>query len=262
MSTNVFPSAFPPTTSSSSSTLVDHFRPTSIAPPLPHNHITDSSPLSRDNMNTASATVWTQRLSESFGAIADQITAASQALAAVEVPAALDPAPNGDSAGPINAIAALSARLEAIEQAQERLEDELRSLRRGGKRESLNFVKEVPRENGEAPEPEPEPNSLEKTVEELSKKVDGILETIKLDHMWLYPRLQNAVISSNKTQVKPLPMANGKPPVNFPGTKGEFECMTKERYEHLLKSYGQPAKGDTAAKRQAIREFLGLSAAQ
>ena len=33
----------------------------------------------------------------------------------------------------------------------------------------------------------------------------------------------------------------------------------EERYEFLLKSYGVPLKGDTAAKRQTLREFIGLS---
>ncbi|PSR77464.1 hypothetical protein PHLCEN_2v7895 [Hermanssonia centrifuga] len=56
-----------------------------------------------------------------------------------------------------------------------------------------------------------------------------------------------------------LPMANGKTPQNFPATKGEFEHLTKERYEFMLKSYGVPIKGDTAAKRQTLREFIGLS---
>lgn len=78
-------------------------------------------------------------------------------------------------------------------------------------------------------------------------------------------------------------MANGKTPQNFPATRGEFEHLTsaymllarpvfsvtdgelgclEERYEFLMKSYGIPIKGDTAAKRQALREFIGLSAAK
>lgn len=77
-------------------------------------------------------------------------------------------------------------------------------------------------------------------------------------------------------------MANGKTPQNFPATRGEFEHLTsaymllarpgfwidsemeciEERYEFLMKSYGIPIKGDTAAKRQALREFIGLSPAK
>jgi hypothetical protein len=87
-------------------------------------------------------------------------------------------------------------------------------------------------------------------------------------------------------QITPLMMANGKIPQNFPATKGEFEhltstydtdklrrppllfypltwfCLcTEERYEHMMKSYGLPIKGDTAAKREALREFIGLTPA-
>lgn len=57
-----------------------------------------------------------------------------------------------------------------------------------------------------------------------------------------------------------LPTASGKPPPDHPNTKGEFEHLTKERYEGLLKAYDQPIKGDTAAKREALRKFLGLPA--
>lgn len=32
----------------------------------------------------------------------------------------------------------------------------------------------------------------------------------------------------------------------------------EERYEVLLKAYGQPLKGDTEAKRDALRAFAGI----
>lgn len=91
--------------------------------------------------------------------------------------------------------------------------------------------------------------------------------------------MRNATIAHQKNAITPLPTADGKPIINFPGTKGEFEhltstsvvrlpsvafekgahvCCAEERYEHILKSYGQPAKGDTAAKREATRQFLCL----
>ena len=86
--------------------------------------------------------------------------------------------------------------------------------------------------------------------------------------------MRNATIAHQKNAITPPPTADGKPIINFPGTKGEFEhltstslffscipihvCCTEERYEHILKSYGQPAKGDTAAKREATRQFLCL----
>ena len=36
-------------------------------------------------------------------------------------------------------------------------------------------------------------------------------------------------------------------------------AYAEERYEHLLKSYNLPIKGDTNAKREALREFIGLT---
>lgn len=93
----------------------------------------------------------------------------------------------------------------------------------------------------------------------------------------LYARLLNSTITTNKMALTPLVMANGKTPQNFPATKGEFEHLTstclpmilcynaqqnhraEERYEFMLKSYNVPLKGDTAAKRQLLREFIGLS---
>ncbi|KAI6110226.1 hypothetical protein EDD17DRAFT_1512590 [Pisolithus thermaeus] len=42
----------------------------------------------------------------------------------------------------------------------------------------------------------------------------------------------------------------------FSMTRGEFERVTRERYESILKAYGQPFKGDTATKRDEIREFF------
>ncbi len=39
-----------------------------------------------------------------------------------------------------------------------------------------------------------------------------------------------------------------------------YVILAEERYEGLLKAYDQPIKGDTAAKREALRIFLGLPA--
>ncbi|KAF9806317.1 hypothetical protein IEO21_08723 [Rhodonia placenta] len=254
----------PGTTASSSATLVDHFR-------LPPNAA--ASPNSPPNTVTATnADLWTQHLSTSFGTIADQITAASHALAAVEVPAGTPAVLPTDST---TAIAALASRLDAIERTQEHLAEELDAVRahmgKADNAPSTNgalAVEEEPRAPGTGA-PEAEPTDLAKTVEELQKKVDKLAEMFRggtraltvfprCSQSRLYARLRNAVIPINKTPISPLVMANGKTPANFPGTKGEFERMTKERYEHLLKSYDQPVKGDTAAKRQAAREFLGL----
>ncbi|OCH86836.1 hypothetical protein OBBRIDRAFT_814407 [Obba rivulosa] len=219
----------------------------------------------------ASSALWTSRLSASFGAIADQIAAASKALASVELPpTASDPSAAGPAAG---ADGALAARLEAIERSQERLAEELDAVR--GQLTRLNGsvmgkekaerpvspeVKEEMRERQEGVEVRQEADirTLAGAVQELGAKVEGIIETIKLDQARLYARLMNSIVTVNKMPIKAPPMANGKPPQNFPATKGEFEHLTKERYEALLKSYGQPIKGDTNAKREALREFIGL----
>ena len=44
----------------------------------------------------------------------------------------------------------------------------------------------------------------------------------------LYIRMQNATVKEKKGLIKAPPTANGKPPPNFPGTKGEFEHMTSK----------------------------------
>ncbi|CAL1698650.1 unnamed protein product [Somion occarium] len=100
---------------------------------------------------------------------------------------------------------------------------------------------------------------VENRLEGMEGKVESLSETIRIDQARLYPRLLNGNVPLNKNQIHPLPMANGKAPPNFPATKGEFEHLTKERYESLLKSYGVPIKGDTNAKRQTLREFIGLT---
>ncbi|KZT03174.1 uncharacterized protein LAESUDRAFT_660239 [Laetiporus sulphureus 93-53] len=214
----------------------------------------------------SAALAWTQRLSMSLNAIAGQISAASQALAAVEVPASLGGNQNGDLASfsdTARAISDLTARLDAIERTQERLADQLDAVqeqiqRANGKESTSNDISAVEEESRESGSAQPEERGLAGAMKDLQKKVDGTLETIRLDQAWLYARLRNTAIANNKGQIKPLVMANGKTPPNFPGTKGEFEHLTKERYEHILKSYNQPIKGDTAAKREACREFLGL----
>ena len=44
----------------------------------------------------------------------------------------------------------------------------------------------------------------------------------------LYSRLHNATVTVHKHTIKAPPMANGKPPLNFPVTKGEFEHITRK----------------------------------
>jgi hypothetical protein len=92
----------------------------------------------------------------------------------------------------------------------------------------------------------------------------------------LYARLHNSRVIVAKMPIMALPTVSGKPPPDHPRTKGEFEhltstlllafmdrrcsCTAEERYEGLLRAYNQPIEGDTAAKREALRIFLGLPA--
>ncbi|EPQ50296.1 hypothetical protein GLOTRDRAFT_82505 [Gloeophyllum trabeum ATCC 11539] len=181
---------------------------------------------------------WTERLSTSFSAMANEIAAASQALAASQQQRKYDDAPSSTTSLEVD-VAALGARLEAIEAKQETLSQELEGL------------KEIIGQK-------PEEGSPEARMEALEKKLNELADTVKLDQQRLYARLCNASIRHQTATVKAPPTANGKPAPNFPGTKGEFEHLTKERYEGLMKAFGIPIKGDTDAKREAVREFLGL----
>ncbi|KAI0369585.1 hypothetical protein BV20DRAFT_1036469 [Pilatotrama ljubarskyi] len=222
--------------------------------------------------------LWTHRLSASFGAIADQIAAASRALATVEVPV---PVPSGSArprienvgseadAGLSAEVAALSARLDSVHRTQEAMatqlqaiQDKLAQLQAGGARaRGEKDVEEVLAvRDGEGGEPEFK-TATEMAIEELQKKVEGVIDTIKLDQARLYARMHNASVTVNKQPIRAPVLANGKTPPNFPATKGEFEHLTKERYEALLKGYNLPVKGDTNAKREALREFICLTPA-
>ncbi|KAM5539522.1 hypothetical protein V8D89_006794 [Ganoderma adspersum] len=212
--------------------------------------------------------LWAHRLSASFGAIADQIAAASRALA---VP---PPAPTVTGSGASQGeVTALVARLDIIERAQEQLgadlqqvQSQLASLQVNGttpgsaaKQQEQSEVAIVEVEHVSEEGTSGFKSATEIAIEELQKKVDGTIDTIKLEQARLYARLHNATVTSNKMAIKAPTMANGKPPQNFPSTKGEFEHLTKERYEHLLKSYDVLPQGDTKAKREQLREFIGLT---
>ena len=41
--------------------------------------------------------------------------------------------------------------------------------------------------------------------------------------------------------------------------EADWLACAEERYEAILKAYNVSVKGDTAAKRQALREFIGLT---
>ena len=142
----------------------------------------DAPPVPRVSQTTnADPAAWAHRLSASFGAIAEQISVASQALAAVDAPP-----PPGDVT---NALAQLNARLDAIEDTQARIGQELAGViaRVGGPMtngHSETGVEEEPRGAGAASENEVKgEDSLAKVVEELQKKVDQLAETVRLEYV-------------------------------------------------------------------------------
>ncbi|KAA1477632.1 hypothetical protein DENSPDRAFT_616842 [Dentipellis sp. KUC8613] len=204
-----------------------------------------------------SSAPWAAQLQASFGAIADQLGAAAQALALVPSSSALASTPPSHHAPGRGSdvdvdVAALADRMDRIEETQATLIAQLENLS-----VKVSAAAERERERG-SPEVQVEPQNAGPSAEELEKRIGELRETFKLEQDRLYARLRNAAVTVYKMPIVPLPTATGKPPQNFPATKGEFEHLTKERYEAILKAYGQPIKGDTNAKRQALRVFIGL----
>ncbi|KAI9448620.1 hypothetical protein BJY52DRAFT_1193279 [Lactarius psammicola] len=194
---------------------------------------------------------WAAELSASFGIIAEQLQHASRAIATHPLPT------TPGAAGAADHLAVLTARLDAIEQAQERLAVELAALR------SLHAGKSrAPAPNEFLPDAALSASSgtTAASLADLERRLADMLAAQKLDQDRLYARLHNSRVTVSKMPIMALPTTSGKPPPNHPNTKGEFEHLTKERYEGLLKAYDQPIKGDTAAKREALRIFLGLPA--
>ncbi|KAL5498339.1 hypothetical protein ACEPAH_2481 [Sanghuangporus vaninii] len=163
---------------------------------------------------------WTHRVSASFNAMADQIAAASQAIA--QIP----PLPDTQ-------ITQLQARMEEISDTQEKLQSELEELR-----QQIRAITEGP--------------------EKLQKQLDDFIAEVRLEQQRLPARLHNALVTVSKGAIKPVTDKSGKNPPSFPATRGELEHLTKERYEGLMKAYGLPIQGDLAAKRNAVRSFIGL----
>ena len=137
--------------------------------------------------------LWAHRLSASFGAIADQIAAASRALAVPPTSPAV--ASSGASQGEVTALA---ARLDIIERAQEQLGADLQQVQAQLARlqvsstastsESAARQKEqvveaaiVEVENSSGEGTSGFKSATEIAIEELQKKVDGVIDTIKLE---------------------------------------------------------------------------------
>jgi len=163
---------------------------------------------------------WQHRVSASFQAMAEQIGAASQAVAMI-------PSVNE------TVLNEIIAKLEAIETNQNALRDEMSELKR-----RMDGLQEGP--------------------EKFQKKLDDQISAFNLDQLRMPARLHNATCHKYPMLIKAPPIAPGKIPKNFPATKGEYEHLTKERYEAILMEYSVPFSGDTAAKRETLRAFLGL----
>ncbi|KAH0833868.1 hypothetical protein J3R83DRAFT_11035 [Lanmaoa asiatica] len=229
--------------------------------PAPNGHYAESAPTSstptidvsfdRPGQGDCSAQqippvpLWPHRLSASFSAMADQIAAASQALALVPSTAF-----SGSDVGA--ELATLKGRLEGIERTQERMMVELEALKKDRDRGDGITTVECEGESKDAV-----PDTAAK-LEELEKKLNELSETVKIDQQRLPVRLHNSRATIMKATLKTPITAGGKPAAGFPTSRGEFEHITKERYEGLLKAYGLPLKGDTDAKREALRTFSGI----
>ncbi|EIW76873.1 hypothetical protein CONPUDRAFT_168607 [Coniophora puteana RWD-64-598 SS2] len=243
--------------------------------PRRNDHVQESSELTITESTSVSATPTLNnvdasqmqphlRLSHTFSVMAEQIAAASQALAAASPGLS-------ESAGGGGEVAALRSRLDAIESTQERLGanmealiDQISKLAASGGRDggagngvsngvadaAANGAHEEGEGGGEPPK--------DPAIEALEKKIADLAEVVRLEQERLPARLHNSRATYLKYKIKQPVTANGKPAPNFPMSRGEFEHITKERYEAILKAYGLPLKGDTDAKREAVRTFIGL----
>ncbi|KAI0782656.1 hypothetical protein C8Q75DRAFT_727324 [Abortiporus biennis] len=234
-----------------------------ITPPVPQ-------PRNPSRSGTGQSEQWSHIVSSSLSALASQFSAASLAFAANAVQQD-DIGSSQSMVGSDNAT--LKRRIEIIERSQVQLGEALENVRISFERINTRAIsKEKAKEkDGDIEEYNPDDlhtrvnnlqsriEGLESRTEDLEKKVEGIVDSIKLDQARLYTRLHNASVSLNKHLIKAVPMTNGKTPPNFPATKGEFEHLTKERYEQIMKSYNIPIKGsDLNSRREAVREFIGL----
>jgi len=166
------------------------------------------------------APLWPHRLSASFSAMADQIAAASQALALV-------PSTAFSGSDMTAELSSLKAKLASIESTQERLAAEFAALKE-------QFT-ELNTDKGPA-------------LEELDKKIEALKKVVELEYVgvrcWtgdmradgsvysqqrLPARLHNTRCGVLKMQLKAPVGDDGKPPAGFPATRGEFEHITSER---------------------------------
>jgi len=92
----------------------------------------------------------------------------------------------------------------------------------------------------------------------LEKKVEDMVSLFNTDQLRMPARLHNSICQKSPNEIKAPPITPGKIPKNFPATRGEFEHLTRERYEGILNEYKVKHSGDVHEKRETLRAFLGL----
>jgi len=92
----------------------------------------------------------------------------------------------------------------------------------------------------------------------LEKRIADMVSTFNTDQLRMPARLHNASCQKSPTEIKAPPISPGKIPKNFPNTRGEFEHLTRERYESILDEYKVKHSGDVHEKRETLRAFCGI----
>ncbi|GJJ09264.1 hypothetical protein Clacol_003486 [Clathrus columnatus] len=210
----------------------------------------DSSTQNDDNASSpglmnGSGSTWQNNVSASFAQLAVQFQAASQNIAAIQTTPTSEPL-----------LLAFTERLEAIEEQQQRLAGAIEVLRE--QFESINSNKNAPASTVNDVEPASPIVPSGPTISDLEALLKAQQEAFKLDQEQLPAKLQNALATKSLSPIRMPPMKNRKQPTNAPATRGEFEHLTKERYEAMLQAYGIPFSGDITAKRELLRAFLGI----
>ncbi|VDB88352.1 unnamed protein product [Peniophora sp. CBMAI 1063] len=182
--------------------------------------------------------MWPNQLASALSSAGEQLIAASRDIAQASSSPYSAPSGNGPSNADFNSIL---ARLSAIEEGQALLRKDVQDLKSASS----------------AAGPSSAAGLSSSSTGDLEKRIEELQEALRMNQEQLYARLHNARATTNKSSVM-APATGSKPPAGFPATRGEFEHLTRERYEAILKAYNVPLRGDTAAKKEAARIVLGI----
>lgn len=207
----------------------------------------DSSPFSQEL-----PAIRASQLSAAFATISEQLAQASDIFSGVQ--SSSSSAQNVEHGRLTPELESLHARLDAIEQAQSVLSNDIERIK----------VQVVDSEQTRVSTPVPVVPAASSSsvlaqsggvsherIEELEKKLQQLADIVKLESVLLcdctrsvhanrlatlrivmnsqdrlYSRLHNATASIPKMSIMAPATASGKPPPNFPATKGEFEHLT------------------------------------